>query len=330
MKRKESQFLTGFSKKAMGAILCTVLSVGMIAGCGKKADTPADTAGVDFEFSEGVGPIDSQPSEDNLIIKSDEAKALYDRIMAEDYPTLEELQNNEVVAQIDEISAYYVQKYGKTIEIDTPERDALRENIKEEFLAIGSARLTKDAESGKEYYVYDGPCEADYWAEIVLGLPASGKSTRVTDPDSELKKAFIFDCDVIKGLIPEFQESYGGAADAVHLESELIQTACLSEFTEGSMKGTNIILPIVASDLDALMNTYIRPLEDAGYSIHIVYCDSELNESLARNVARELRTGRIINSAVLFSFGDKPKQVYEELCTMTGKNGEPYVQDGDR
>ena len=35
-------------------------------------------------------------------------------------------------------------------------------------------------------------------------------------------KSFILDCDVIKEMIPEFIESHGGAADAVHFESMLI------------------------------------------------------------------------------------------------------------
>lgn len=324
-------------------VMCCLLLAGTITGCSNKkadvspteivaatevavtAETSSSDDTVDYQLPEGVVPVTWQPSKDNLIIQSDEARELYDRIMAEDYPTLEELENSEVVKQVDALSAYYVAKYGKTDAIDTPERKELREEIKKEFLAIGSARLTEDSD-GKKNYVYDGDLKSDYWAEIVLGLPASGKSTRVTDPDSEEMGAFIFDCDVIKTLIPEYQESYGLAADAVHAESMMIMNDALTEFTEGSMKGVNFILPIVSTDLDELMDTYITPLENAGYTVHVKYCDAELNESLARNLARELRTGRIINSAVVFSFGEKPKEVYEELCTMTGQNGEPYVE----
>ena len=324
-------------------VLCSLLLAGTITGCSnKKADVSttevvatADVAvtaeasvsddTVDYRLPEGVVPVTWQPSEDNLIIQSDEARELYDRIMAGDYPTLEELENSEVVKQVDALSAYYTAKYGKTDTIDTPERKELREEIKKEFLAIGSARLTEDS-NGKETYVYDGDLKSDYWAEIVLGLPASGKSTRVTDPDSEEKGAFIFDCDVIKALIPEYRESYGLAADAVHEESVMIMNDALAEFTEGSMKGVNFILPLVSTDLDKLMNTYITPLENAGYTVHVKYCDAELNESFARNLARGLRTGRVITSEVVFSFGEKPKEVYEELCTMTGRNGEPYVE----
>lgn len=339
-----------FNTKRISILLCGLLLASTVSGCAGKQTAETTTAAatetsaaaettaaaaeseetsaaedtVDYQLPEGVVPVTWEPSEEHLILQSDEARELYDRIMAEDYPTLEELENSEVVKQIDALSAYYVAKYGTTGDIDTPERKELREEIKKEFLAIGSARLTKDAD-GKESYSYDGDLKSDYWAELVLGLPASGKSTRVTDPDSAEMGAFIFDCDVIKTLIPEYQESYGLAADAVHTESMMIMNDCMTEFTEGSMKGVNFILPIVSTDLNELMDTYITPLEDAGYTVHVKYCDSELNESLARNLARELRTGRIIKSAVVFSFGEKPKEVYEELCTMTGKNGEPYV-----
>ena len=35
-------------------------------------------------------------------------------------------------------------------------------------------------------------------------------------------------------------------------------------------------------------------------------------------------TGRIINSAVAFSFGQKPLEVYKKLKDMTNTAGEPY------
>lgn len=329
---KKRNFTT--KRNYVTAAMCAAFLVTALAGSVKvNADDAAQAspkvaieASADAcQLSDGIVPVTWEPSEDNLIIQTDEARELYDRIMDCDYPTVEELKNSEVVKQIDELSAYYTAKYGKTGDIDTAERDELRNKIKDEFLSTGSARLTQDSE-GKDTYVYDGELKSEYKAEVVLGLPASGKSTRVTDPDSAETGSFIFDCDVIKTLIPEYQESHGLAADAVHTESMQIMNSALSEFTEGSMKGTNFILPIVSTNLDELMDTYITPLENAGYSVNVKYCDSKLNESLARNVARELRTGRVINSAVVFGFGDKPEQVYDELCTMTGQNGMPYVE----
>ena len=89
----------------------------------------------------------------------------------------------------------------------------------------------------------------------------------------------------------------------------------------------NAILPIVSSDLDDLMETYIRPFEAAGYNVKAKFKDAEPNEAAARVVMRELRGGQLINSAVAFSFGYGPEEVYNELASMINSNGEPYGYD---
>ena len=230
-----------------------------------------------------------------------------------------------MITQLDALSAYYKGVYGNTADIDTPERQELREHICAKFLSAGSARTRSiDFATGRHNYVYDGPLDKGYEMELVLGLPASGKSSRVTDPDSEAMHAFILDCDEVKELIPEFRASYGAAADAVHFESFDIMNEAMKEFTEGSLKGTNVIIPIVAGDFDDLMNSYIKPFEAAGYNVTAKFVDCEPNVSVARNIMRELETGRIINSAVVLSFGYKPKEVYDKLSPMINAQGNPY------
>lgn len=289
----------------------------------KAVKAAAAEAGV--SLSEGLEPVTWEPSSSELIIKSDEARALYTQIKAGNYPDVETLRNSNVTKQIDEFSAFYKGVYGNTANIDTPEREALREALKAKFLSTGSARTQSiDSSTGRHRYVYDGPLDKGYELELVLGLPAAGKSTRVTDPDSEAMHAFILDCDEIKEIIPEFQATYGTAADAIHFESMLVMNEAIEAFTTGSMKGTNVILPIVAGDFDDLMNTYIKPFEAAGYNVRAKFVDCEVNASVSRNIMRELETGRIINSAVVFSFGTGPKDVYEKLAPMINSKGTTY------
>ena len=211
--------------------------------------------------------------------------------------------------------------YGNTADIETPERKKLREDILNKFLLIGSARKTDKG------YVYDGPLEKGFQMELVLGLPASGKSTRVTDPDSEKTKSFILDCDAVKDLIPEFIESHGGAADAIHLESMLIMDMAKDELVKGKMKGTNVILPLVADDFDTLMSNYVKPFEEAGYNVRAKFLSCDLNVSVSRNIARELETGRIMNSSIAFSFGEKPEEVYKKIAPMINSKGFPYAME---
>ena len=125
----------------------------------------------------GVVPITWVPSPDNLVIKTEEAKNLFQQIKEGNYPSLSELIDNPVISQIDSLSDYYKELYGNTADIQTSERLKLRKEILDKFLSIGSARKTDKG------YIYDGPLEKGFQMELVLGLPAAGKSTRVTDPD---------------------------------------------------------------------------------------------------------------------------------------------------
>ena len=327
-------------KKFKTQFLSALMILVLLCGCGEAAvsesESPSESV-VESEVSSAVSseetdkaeasyvvPVTWEPSADHLTIEGDEAKELYTRIKAGDYPTLDELKDDPTVAKLDALSAYYKELYGNTADIDTPERKQLREEIKSDFLSLGSARTESVDENGKAHYVYDGELKSEYKMELVLGLPASGKSTRVTDPDSEEMGAFIMDCDVIKAMLPEYKESYGCAADAVHFEGYTMMQETIKEFTEGDLKGTNIILPVVSSDFDDLMENTIKPFEDADYDVRVKFCPAEPNESAARVVARELEGGQLINSAVVFSFGMKPQEVYEKLAPMTNAKGETY------
>lgn len=310
--------------------LLLALALMMTGFCVAETSATESTAQADDPASllpEGVAPVTWEVSADHLMIEGEEARALYERIVANDYPTMEELKADPVVAQLDALSAYYKALYGNTAEIDTPERDALRKEIMTWFLTLGSARTDHLDDNGYPVYVYDGPLKSEYQFELVLGLPASGKSSRIVDPDSEAMGAFILDPDVIKAELPEYKESHGAGADAIHFEGMNIFNEAIKAFMEGDMKGVNAILPIVSSDLDDLMETYIRPFEAAGYNVKVKFKDAEPNEAAARVVMRELRGGQLINSAVAFSFGYGPEEVYNELASMINSNGEPYGYD---
>ena len=313
--------------KTRFVLLALVFALMMTGFC--FAETPAteDAAQADdpaLQLPEGVVPVTWDVSEEHLMIEGDEARALYERIVAGDYPTMEALKADPVVAKLDALSAYYKALYGNTADIDTPERNALREEIKAWFLKQGSARTDHLDEWGYPVYVYDGPLKSEYQFELVLGLPASGKSTRIVDPDSEAMSAFILDPDFIKEELPEYKESHAAGADAVHFEGMNIFNEAAKAFTEGDMKGVNVILPIVSSDLNELMENYIRPFEAAGYNAKVKFKEAKPNEAAARVIMRELRGGQLINSAVAFSFGDEPEAVYYELASMINSNGEPY------
>ncbi len=281
----------------------------------------------DVPVPDDITPVTWEVSEDHLMIDTDEARELYERIKAGDYPTVEELQDDPVVQELDRLSAYYSEVYGDTSGIQTEEREKLRGEILEKFLARGSARTDHKKDDGTPVYVYDGPLDYDYQAVLVMGLPASGKSTRVADPTSEELKAFNLDSDVIKEELPEYKESHGAAAQSVHQESREILNKAVRSFTEGDMKGCNVIIQTIGNDYDSVMSRYIEPFEKAGYNVKVKLVDAKLNESLARAVMRGLKTGRIITSSAIIGYGDDPDQVYKKLSVMTNAKGEPYGYD---
>ena len=304
--------------KIMKRLFALILVTMMALGCAFAEEKQLP------ELPEGVVPVTWEVSAEHLMIQTDEARALYEQIAAGDYPTFEELKAHPVVAQLDALSAYYKALYGNTAEIDTPERKALREEKKEWFLKQGSARTESISENGEHHYVYDGELKKEYQFELVLGLPASGKSTRIVDPDSEAMGAFILDPDMIKAELPEYIESHGAGADAVHFEGMKLFDECVEEFLKGDMKGTNAILPIVGTDLDELMTKYIKPFEEAGYNVKVKFREAKPNEAAARVVMRELRGGQLINSKVAFEFGAGVEDVYDQLKVMINSKGEPY------
>ncbi len=307
--------------KTVRKLMALVLAILMVLGCALAEEKQLP------ELPEGVEPVTWDVTSEHLMIETDEARELYEQIVAGNYPTMEELKAHPVVAQLDALSSYYKALYGNTAEIDTPEREALRKEILDWFLSLGSARTESIDMSGKHHYVYDGELKKENRMELVLGLPASGKSTRIVDPDSEAMGAFVLDPDVIKARIPEYIESHGAGADAIHFEGVNLFNESIKAFTEGEMKGTNVILPVVSSSIDELMKTYVKPFEDAGYNVKVKFREAKPNEAAARVVMRELGGGQLINSAVAFNFGDGVEDVYEEFKNMTNAAGEPYVEE---
>ena len=271
--------------------------------------------------SESEQSLTNNPKKIRLSIDTPEAQQLYDDIKAKRYHDPAELENHPAVNALEKKSAEADKKYGDTSKIQTPERQAQRAQWKKEFLSAGAARKDGDR------FVFDGEIRREHKMVVVIGLPASGKSTQIARPDSERLGAFIFDSDEIKQLIPEFIESGGAAANAVHNESKDILKSAKSQFLSGGKRnGENLIVPVIGDDVSDLRGKWITPFEEAGYDVEVKYQDADLKESLNRVIARALDSGRIIKKDVVFNYGDKLRAVFEEIKKMKGKGGKPYVR----
>lgn len=203
--------------------------------------------------------------------------------------------------------SYLGQTLKDTSSLHTEERDALRDYI------VG-LRKESGSFSGKDKDgndLYTGEVGNDYKATIVMGLPASGKSSSLVNPLSEYYKAKVIDSDMIKELLPEFNNGWG--ASLVHEESSELNMRYLKEtiFDEVN-EGANVIIPIVGSTVEKVLE-YVNLLTEAGYDVDVALNEIPNNETSARNLKRYFSDNRFLEPGFVRKYGDKPTQVYEEL-----------------
>ncbi|MBQ9565181.1 MAG: zeta toxin family protein [Synergistaceae bacterium] len=186
-------------------------------------------------------------------------------------------------------------------------REAIRQKVYDKLMAYGSA-VTKVVD-GREKTVYNGEVRKDRRADIIIGLPASGKSSALVDPISIKYKSMLIDSDEAKQLIPEFDDGFG--AGFVHEESKKIVARVQKKATD---EGRNIVIPIVGSNYAKLKEGYIDALRKKGYKVYVHIADINPNVAAGRNLKRFATTGRFVDLVVTsFSYGNKPLEVFERV-----------------
>lgn len=143
--------------------------------------------------------------------------------------------------------------------------------------------------------------------DIVIGLPASGKSSALVEPISEQYNSRIIDSDEAKKLLPEYNDGWG--AGIVHKESQLISDR---QFKAAVRKGENITYPRVGGDCDELTDI-IAAVKKQGYSVYIHINELDRNKALGRMINRFLETGRYIKPELVTKYGNGISATYETL-----------------
>ena len=226
---------------------------------------------------------------EDILIKPDEfySKGLYQSANPEDIENWRAMYP-DIAADLDEQKRLKAEGLlPPTLEINTPERIKLREDIAAELYGKGAKNKNKQA-------------------YIVIGAPASGKSS-LADPLAEKTGSLIIDSDMAKERLPEFIESNGKRADQVHTESQHIANKVLEVAIE---QGDNILLPIVGKSENSIMDRY-NMLKDAGYDVHLRLVYLPLEKTVERAVNRYRETGRLVPlDYVVNEVGYKPLQNY--------------------
>lgn len=194
-----------------------------------------------------------------------------------------------------------------TLDINTPERIALREQIK------------------KDYFECFNNARQDKIAAVVLGQIASGKTSYCKQLMFN-NDAFVVDVDYIKqgyqsmdGLRADFDEGKG--TDQIHEEASLLSKQVLSE---ASKQGFNLIIPKTGINYNSI-EKIVKELKQNGYYVAMVYIDLPIEKCIERNYFRfadEIASGipsRLIPFDAIERIDDKPFSTFARFLTEKDK-----------
>lgn len=156
-------------------------------------------------------------------------------------------------------------------------------------------------------------------AIIVIGLPASGKST-IAAKISDYYKAVLVDSDFAKRKIPEFYRTNG--ASLVHKESKQITDEIIGEMIK---YGVNMVLPIIGSDYDDVVST-IKNLRKHHYAVSVVLVELDRVKSTQRALNRFLISKRYIPLAMILDvYSNNPSLTFYKLLENKSLNDMPFA-----
>lgn len=190
--------------------------------------------------------------------------------------------------------------------IELKNRTGIQQGVYNRLQNMGSAVTKEDGTIS-----FSGEIHHEKRLDIVIGLPASGKSSAVVEPVSELYKSRVIDSDEAKKLLPEFNNGWG--AGVVHKESQHISDRQLSTALKA---GENITYPRVGGDCAELINIALLAKRH-GYSIYVHFNELDRNKALGRLMSRFLETGRYIKPELVTKYGGSIHETYETLKSRT-------------
>lgn len=233
---------------------------------------------------------------------SDEMQDILNTLERGEYVEIDRIKNTE------EMKTAYLHINYATPTILLEGRQAEQANCARMLLDKGSATLDKD---GKTHY--DGIVDRKSHLDIVIGLPASGKSSAIVDTISNEFHSRVIDNDEVKKMIPEFNNGWG--ASVVHEESQIISDWA---YRNALKQGDNIVLPKVGSDAAKLLKQYIMPAINAGYTVNLHYVELDREKALGRMINRFITEGRFLDPQLIDKYcnhldGNKIEKCFEQL-----------------
>lgn len=198
--------------------------------------------------------------------------------------------------------------------INIPNRETMHQKYIDEYIKNIKSISGKLDKEGK--MLYNGSILKNKQVNIVIGYPASGKST-ISNQISNLSQARIIDSDEVKKLLPEYCNGLG--VEKVHEESKMIMRKILIKCIEAN---ENIVLPIVGAKPWSI-ERYLKLFTNAGYDIRLTLVDLPKEKCMARNLMRYIETGRLIHPQKLYDYTN-PKDVLNTIKEDIKQQGDDY------
>lgn len=98
------------------------------------------------------------------------------------------------------------------------------------------------------------------------------------------------------------------------------------EFAKTIKDGTNIVLPIVGGDADAVRD-FNSTLKDEGYSVYLILNELDSGKAAKRAAVRFLTTGRFVDPRMVYEQYDKPTRAFEQMEKEGGFDGYQYFNN---
>lgn len=197
------------------------------------------------------------------------------------------------------------------------DRWSLRQEIVKELSSFRREDDDEDIILGKGGALPNSDLKCDKTAILIIGLPASGKSS-VADKIADEYGAVILDSDFAKRKLPEFKDSPAGAS-LVHDESDSLIFSCnekdkpddfktLFEFC--CLNNFNIVIPKIGHNHISI-NKLAQHLKSYNYKVHLILVSLERRKATLRAVERFNKTKRYVPLSLIFDcYADNPTLTY--------------------
>jgi len=241
---------------------------------------------------------------------SKEMQDILKRLSEKQYVSLEEINATKEM----KIARSNINYACPTIQLDN--RQEIQLDVLKQMNQMGSVEFDENGKvivDSEGNTLYNGRVERNSRLDIVIGLPASGKSSAIANSISNEFHSKVIDNDEAKKKIPQYNDGWGSGV--VHEESQYISDAA---FRMAVQNHENIVLPKVGSKAEKLCDSYIIYAKENGYEVNLHYVELDRNIALGRMINRFIEDGRFLEPNLIEKYdnptdGNRIETAYETV-----------------